>query len=377
MPTEKKRFFLCYFETTRQCNLSCPYCMTEAKSRPGQNELSTGEIKRLIIDEIAEYCSHPAMAFSGGEFLLRHDALEILEYTSQKGMYSFINTNATLLNRKMLEKIRDKTENKVIFVFSLNSIEKKIHKWSRNDGLSTVIKAAKLCLKKNLNFFFIVTISKKNLKTLERTIDILKSQGVPVLRSPFVPRGMGKNYPELSLDRDDFQNIIHPVLRNYAYSYVSYTPFFAGPEYINQKQEEMDVSIGQLGCQAAKGFVGINAEGDVAPCVQMLDSDVHCGNVRQKPLLEILHTNDILISLRNRDKLKGKCGICRYKHTCGGCRAVAYYKTGDYLAEDPNCFFEPVDESTVSEYEGLQNKNTGIFLDFITSHEPWSLLFKK
>ncbi len=377
MQPEINRFFLCYFEATRHCNLSCPYCMTEAKGTPQPGELSTAEIKELIIDEVAKYCSHPAMAFSGGEFLLRPDALDLLSYTSRKGMYSFINTNATLLNKKTLKNIKSAADNRVIFVFSLNSIEKKIHKWSRNDGLSTVIKAAKLCMKQKINFFFIVTISKNNLHTLKKTVDILKSQGVPVLRSPFVPRGLGRSFPELMLERDDFESIIHPVLRNYAYSYVSYTPFFASPEFIDRMQEKMNVAIGQLGCQAAKGFVGINAEGDVAPCVQMLDSDVKCGNVRNKPLLEILQHSEILNSLRTRDNLKGKCGRCRYKQTCGGCRAMAYYTTGDYLEADPDCFFEPEDENTASELEEMQNGNTAIFLDFITSHEPWSLLFKK
>jgi radical SAM protein with 4Fe4S-binding SPASM domain len=109
--------------------------------------------------------------------------------------------------------------------------------------------------------------------------------------------------------------------------------------------------------------------------VQLLDSEVNCGNVRKKPLSEILKTNDILNALRDRNSLKGKCGRCRYKHTCGGCRALAYYKTGNYLHEDPICFFDPVNENIKSEYEQLQNENTAEFIDFISHTQPWSLLF--
>ncbi len=52
----------------------------------------------------------------------------------------------------------------------------------------------------------------------------------------------------------------------------------------------------------------------------------------------------------------GRFGRCRYQYTCGGCRAMAYFRTGDYPGEDPTCFFDPVDSSTVSEYEEETNR---------------------
>ncbi|MBN1622041.1 MAG: radical SAM protein [Endomicrobiales bacterium] len=375
MSENQNKFFLCYFESTRKCNLNCPYCMTRIGDKPEGEELSTNEVKRLVIDEVCSYCSHPAMAFSGGEFLLRNDAVEILRYTAEKRMWSFINTNGTKLNKKMLLKIKKATGNKVIFVFSLNSLEPKINKWSRNDSLNTVVKVVKLCAKEGVNFFFIATISKNNLDTLKKTVEFIKSKGIPVLRSPFVPRGAGKNYTELLFSPKDMESVIYPILRDYHLSYVSYTPFFAGPEFLEEKRKQLNVNLGQFGCQAAKGFVGINAEGDVAPCVQLLDSNVKCGNIRKTPLLDILRSNDVLLKLRERKEIKGKCGICRYKHTCGGCRAMAYYKTGDYMESDPNCFFEPEDENTVSENENLQNENADRFINFISKHEPWKSLF--
>jgi len=369
------RLLNCSVDLSNPCNLNCPYCMSRTSSKPKAPELSTSEIKRLIIDEVKKYCSHPAMAFSGGEFLLREDALELLDYTASRGMWSFINTNAVNLDKKAVRKIKEATGNKVIFVFSLNSLESKINEWSRNDSLNTVVKAARLCAGEKINFFFISTVSKSNLHTFKETVNFLKSKGIPVLRSPFVLRGSGRQYSELLFSSQDMENIIHPVLRDYHLSYVSYVPFFAGPENLEAKQKRMNVSIGQFGCQAAKGFVGINPEGEVAPCVQLLDSEVRCGNVRETPLLTILTTNDLLIKLRKRETLKGKCGICRYKHTCGGCRAFTYYKTGDYLESDPSCFFNPEDENTISEHEKLQSENADKFLDFISKREPWKSLF--
>lgn len=370
-----KKFFLCYFETTRNCNLSCPYCMSRLDTKPDREELTTEEIKHKVIDEVKKFSPYAAMAFSGGEFITRPDAIQILEYTAKEGLWAFINTNATLLNEKYVKEVAAATNKKAVFVFSFNSTDKKIHWWSRDDHIKTILSSAKLCYKYGMPFFFIITISKNNLKTLNQTMSFLQKKGIPMLRSPFVLRGSGKNYKEFLFTKEEMKNIIHPILRDNHLSYVSYAPFFASPELINSKTSEAGVSLGQLGCQAAKGFIGISPEGEVAPCVHLLDSSVKCGNVRDRSLHDILVNNDILNELRERKTLKGKCAICRYKHTCGGCRALAYYHTGDYLAEDPVCFFEPEDANTVSEFEPLQSKKTGEFIEFLKKNDPWKSLF--
>ncbi len=50
------RFFMCYFETTRECNQNCPGCMTRLDA-PARPCLTTGEAKALVIDEAAKICS--------------------------------------------------------------------------------------------------------------------------------------------------------------------------------------------------------------------------------------------------------------------------------------------------------------------------------
>lgn len=37
----------------------------------------------------------------------------------------------------------------------------------------------------------------------------------------------------------------------------------------------------------------------------------------------------------------GKCGLCEFADLCGGSRARAYAATGDPLAEDTACAYEP------------------------------------
>lgn len=36
-----------------------------------------------------------------------------------------------------------------------------------------------------------------------------------------------------------------------------------------------------------------------------------------------------------------KCGLREYVKVCGGSRSRAFALTGDYLAEDPRCIYQP------------------------------------
>jgi radical SAM protein with 4Fe4S-binding SPASM domain len=80
----------------------------------------------------------------------------------------------------------------------------------------------------------------------------------------------------------------------------------------------------------------------VFPCGYL---PVEAGNVRQQDFGEIWYDSDLFAQLRNPDLLDGKCGACNFKSLCTGCRARAYGVTGDYLAEEPFCAYDPATRS--------------------------------
>ncbi|MNL35450.1 hypothetical protein D3C87_1574830 [compost metagenome] len=64
------------------------------------------------------------------------------------------------------------------------------------------------------------------------------------------------------------------------------------------------------------------------------------GNVRESNL-EALWAHPVLEELRTR-RITGKCASCELFEVCGGgSRAAAYGATGDYMAPDPHCWYEP------------------------------------
>jgi radical SAM protein with 4Fe4S-binding SPASM domain len=87
-----------------------------------------------------------------------------------------------------------------------------------------------------------------------------------------------------------------------------------------------------------KGFMFISHVGNVYPSGFL---PIHAGNIRQTPLAEIYRESPIFKSLRDTSQLEGKCGACEYKEICGGSRARAYAVTGDPLAQEPCCIYQP------------------------------------
>jgi radical SAM protein with 4Fe4S-binding SPASM domain len=87
-----------------------------------------------------------------------------------------------------------------------------------------------------------------------------------------------------------------------------------------------------------KGFVFISHMGNVYPSGFL---PIHAGNIRETPLSEIYRNAPIFKALRDTSRLEGKCGACEYKEICGGSRARAYALTGDPLAAEPCCIYQP------------------------------------
>lgn len=78
----------------------------------------------------------------------------------------------------------------------------------------------------------------------------------------------------------------------------------------------------------------IAACGDVTPSRAL---PLVAGNVRRQRLDGIWSVPGLYPSLRDRERLAGRCGDCAWRELCGGSRARAWHAEGDYCASDPAC----------------------------------------
>jgi radical SAM protein with 4Fe4S-binding SPASM domain len=100
-----------------------------------------------------------------------------------------------------------------------------------------------------------------------------------------------------------------------------------------------------VGCHAGVSYFSLRPNGDVYPCTFL---PINVGNIREQSLHDIWYNSKILNQLRDRRNLKGKCGTCEYRETCGGCRGRAYTCTGDYFESDPSCLRDLMEAEGVS-----------------------------
>lgn len=87
-----------------------------------------------------------------------------------------------------------------------------------------------------------------------------------------------------------------------------------------------------------RGLLFIDHRGEVYPGVFL---PLASGNVRWASPVTIYRTHPLFRSLRDPDRLKGRCGRCPFRDLCGGSRARAFAVTGDPLGEEPLCFYTP------------------------------------
>src|SRR5665811_1274617 len=90
---------------------------------------------------------------------------------------------------------------------------------------------------------------------------------------------------------------------------------------------------------SGRGFAFVDHVGMVYPSGFMPTA---VGSVRDQPFPEIYRGSELLQELRNPDALGGRCGQCEFRTVCGGSRSHAFATTGDPLAEDPSCAYQPV-----------------------------------
>ena len=62
------------------------------------------------------------------------------------------------------------------------------------------------------------------------------------------------------------------------------------------------------------------------------------GDVLTDGLFNIWYNSELLWKIRDPKNLEGKCANCELLSQCRGCRAAAYFATGNYMAEDPQCW---------------------------------------
>ncbi|HOO53189.1 MAG TPA: radical SAM protein [Methanothrix sp.] len=320
------------WEVTAACNLSCEYCRASASASPDEAELST-EVALDFIDQVAPL--KPMIILSGGEPLLRPDIFDLAKYAADRGVRVSLASNGTLITPEIVERIKRAGIMRVSI--SLDGPSPETHEATRGPGSFDLAMRGIGNLRGKVDFQINMTITKENLDEVCGTMDLAERLGAVAFHLFFlVPTGRGSEdelvTPE---EQDEVLRWVAGECRNRQIE-VKVT---CAPQYGRVVREVLTEAErkGMMGsaCLAGTSFVFVSRTGDVCPCGYL---PVVAGNVRMESFPEIWESSPVFLDLRKRELL-GRCGGCDYREVCGGCRARAYAKTGDYLESDPLCSY--------------------------------------
>jgi AdoMet-dependent heme synthase len=336
------------WEVTRSCNLNCVHCRAAASCGPYPGELSTGKCFQLI-DEIAAV-SLPVIILTGGEPLLRPDIFKIASYGTNKGLRMVIATNGTLVNSDTVKKMIQSGIKRVSI--SIDGKDAASHDAFRQekgafDKAMTGIDAMK---EADMEFQINTTITTANLKQIQDILELAKKLGAAAHHIfLLVPTGRGRDLAEQAITAAEYEKTLM-WFHQESLSCEIQLKATCAPHYFRimhqqkTKGEERKKPAGHFhemtrGCLGGITFCFISHVGLVQPCGYL---ELDCGNVKKKNFAAIWENSEVFRNLRDYSKYGGKCGGCEFIKVCGGCRARAYEATGDYLAEEPLCLYQPL-----------------------------------
>ena len=336
------------WEVTTACNLRCVHCHVAA-DKPSKDELTTDEGKKFI-DELARVDEFRMLVYTGGEPLVHPDIFELMHHSKRAGFSNVLATNGTLITEEVALRLKD--AGVATAAVSLDSSKSEAHNYVRNkdNAFALAMRGIRAIKKAGIPLQINVTAMKYNFDDLDELLELADDLGSGImLMYQLVPVGRGNTIEDATLKVNENERLLK-FLAAKQKSISTIVEPVAGPQYwpyLMEKKGKTDgiwIKLARQvfhGCAAGRGFVYIKANGDVWPCPFV---EVNAGNVRNAPFYSIWHNSEVFINLRNRENtLKGKCGECKYRTICGGCRGRAMAYTGDYLSEDPSCFIEDKD----------------------------------
>ena len=332
-PSVEEGFFV-QVAVTNRCNLSCRHCYREVR-KPYPSEFTTEELVGLFhqIRSLAQYLGRsPHLVLSGGEPLTRHDVGLLIQVAESMGIAADLNTNATLIEKEMAMALRQWGLNTV--QVSLDGPSPEPHDAIRGPtNFHRAVSGIRHLLNQGMEVMIKVTLMPDhNTDQIPAFYSLANELGVQVLSfARLLPLGPGAKLSRWT--PESYQEVLEAMGREAMKSPRTRTEIRDAGfnrafslNYPHLFQSEEGIS-----------FLAIDAEGTVLAGRR---APVVVGNVREHSL-ESIWQHPILQALRER-QIKGKCATCELFEVCGGgSRAAAFAETGDILAPDPHCWYEP------------------------------------
>jgi radical SAM protein len=339
-----------YWEVTRACDLACRHCRAEAAPEPDPAELGPAEAGALI-DRLAAFGPPlPHLVLTGGDPLKRRDLFALVERARARGLSVSVAPSGTpLLTAEAVRRLVAAGVEAISLSLDGSTAER--HDAIRNvpgcfDRTLEVAGAARAA---GLPFQVNTLVAAETLEDLPEIHRLVRRLGAARWSLFFlVLVGRGTVLQPISAEASERllgwlgERAAEPGL----IIATTEAPHFR--RVLRQRGREGGRPAARppgghaqhaAGIRDGNGIMFISSTGEVTPSGFL---PISVGNVRYDDPVALYREAPLFRTLRRADGFGGRCGYCEFRGICGGSRARAWAATGDPLAEDPLCLYEPV-----------------------------------
>jgi len=242
------------FILTHRCNFRCAYC--DIPDAAGE-EMSTVELCAAI-DELSAIGLARA-SFSGGEALLRRDALDIIRHARARGLTTSLNSNAWLLENR-LDEVAAALD---LLVVSLDGPERE-HDLvrGRRGSYARVLRVLDGAHKRGLATATITVLSPQNLHVVDEVLALAERHG---FYAYFQPAYEDCFRHDRGLDPGLGPQVLADLAARLASAKRSGKPVGASPGFLERLAASP--TFGECAtCAAGRYFATVMPDGTVVPC---------------------------------------------------------------------------------------------------------------
>ncbi len=333
---------------TGKCNYNCRHCFNAADNAPLTAEWDFSALCGLF--DQARDCGIHAFTVTGGEPMLHPRFAEILgEIVSRKMFVEELNTNGHFITGEILKHMQS-LGCVPLMKISFDGVGYHDRMRGREGAERRTLSAIRLCVEKGFPVMVQMQVNKENLDVLLPSLTMLEREGVRsvrMIRTTEAERwnlnsgGASLSFPEyyeqmLALAERwcEAAQRMDVDIWQFLHLYPAERSFSVGPVRQSGGAYRGSVPV----CRGNRGMIGVTAEGDVVPCLQMSGYfrayGLSLGNLHDTPLKELLTESPYLDAVcATVDRLKeanAECAECAYfRYCCGGCRAIGLMLSGE------------------------------------------------
>ena len=364
----------------RRCNLTCKHCYSISGDIDFPNELSTGEVFR-VMDDLKSF-RVPVLILSGGEPLLRPDIFEISARAKAMRFYVGLSSNGTLIDAKLADRIRDIGYDYV--GISLDGIGATHDRFRGKEGAyQAALDGLRLLRDRGIKVGVRFTMTEDNAAELPQLLDLVEAEGFPKFYlSHLVYAGRGnKNRGDDAAWQTTRQVMDMVIARAWRWAQAgSEMEIVTGNNdadaiYLLQWAERnVPHAVGSLreklvrwgGNSSGVNVANIDNLGNVHPDTMWWHYSL--GSVRERPFSAIWNdlSDPVMAGLKAKPRLiGGRCGACAHFAICNGnTRVRALRMTGNPWAEDPGCYLsdeeiglsQPIERVKTTAFRGARHE---------------------